>query len=353
MKTFILIDIYNLFFRAMHTINEKDVDMRNGMLLHTMFFMFKKACDKFNPTHVVICADGKGTWRKDVYPQYKANRIERLQDKTPEEIQKETELKNIFENDFIPFLKESTNVSFFEYPKAEADDLIARFIALHPNDNIIIVSTDNDFVQLINDNVIIYNTMDDRLITSACMFTADDKHLPMKFTLKDGKVSVSRTDSLWQEGDKLVPMDDWIEYALFTKCIRGDKSDNIFSAYPGIREKSTKKTVGILDAFADRKDKGYNWQTFMNSSWEDPLGNKHLVKESYEFNKKLIDLKEIPEELKLNVDSYIMKSINTEQIDLVGIRLMKYLTKWNLSKLLEIAPSFSGYFSRPYPKDNK
>lgn len=353
MKTFILIDIYNLFFRAMHTINEKDVDMRNGMLLHTMFFMFKKACDKFNPTHVVVCADGKGTWRKDVYPQYKVNRIERLQDKTPEEIQKETELKNIFENDFIPFLKESTNVSFFEYPKAEADDLIARFIALHPNDNIIIVSTDNDFVQLINDNVIIYNTMDDRLITSACMFTADDKHLPMKFTLKDGKVSVSRTDSLWQEGDKLVPMDDWIEYALFTKCIRGDKSDNIFSAYPGIREKSTKKTVGILDAFADRKDKGYNWQTFMNSSWEDPLGNKHLVKESYEFNKKLIDLKEIPEELKLNVDSYIMKSINTEQIDLVGIRLMKYLTKWNLSKLLEIAPSFSGYFSRPYPKDNK
>ena len=67
MKTFILIDIYNLFFRAMHTINEKDVDMRNGMLLHTMFFMFKKACDKFNPTHVVVCADGKGTWRKDVY----------------------------------------------------------------------------------------------------------------------------------------------------------------------------------------------------------------------------------------------------------------------------------------------
>lgn len=350
MNTFILIDIYNLFFRAMYTITEKDNELRKGMLLHTMFYMIKKACDKFKPTHTIICADGKGTWRKDIYPQYKANRIERLQDKTPDEIQKEQELKDIFEKDFIPFLKESTNISFLDYPKAEADDLIARFIALHPNDNVIIVSTDNDFVQLVNQNVIIYNTMDDRIITESCIFTADDKHLPMKFTLKDGKISVSRTDMLWKEGDKLVPMDDWIEYALFTKCIRGDKSDNIFSAYPGIREKSTKKTVGILDAFADRKERGYNWQTFMNSTWEDPLGNKHIVKESYEFNKKIIDLREIPDDLRSNIDNHIMNSVKTQQIDLVGIRLMQYLTKWNLVKLLEIAPTFTGYFSRPYPK---
>lgn len=123
-----------------------------------------------------------------------------------------------------------------------------------------------------------------------------------------------------------------------------------FSAYPGIREKSTKKTVGILDAFADRKERGYNWQTFMNSTWEDPLGNKHIVKESYEFNKKIIDLREIPDDLRSNIDNHIMNSVKTQQIDLVGIRLMQYLTKWNLVKLLEIAPTFTGYFSRPYPK---
>ena len=82
----------------------------------------------------------------------------------------------------------------------------------------------------------------------------------------------------------------------------------------------------------------------MNSTWEDPLGNKHIVKESYEFNKKIIDLREIPDDLRSNIDNHIMNSVKTQQIDLVGIRLMQYLTKWNLVKLLEIAPTFTGYF---------
>ena len=348
MSSYVLIVSYNLFFRAMYSSNESDSDLRKGMLLHTMFFMIKKACDKFNPDHLVVCADGKGTWRKDVYPQYKANRLERLQEKTPSEVEKERELKEVFENSFIPFLKEKTNITYLDYHKAEADDLIARFIALHPNDTIIIVSTDNDFVQLINENVIIYNTMDDRIISKDCMISSVN-HKPIKFVLKDGKVSVSRTDVLVQDGDPLVPMDDWIEYALFTKCIRGDKSDNIFSAYPGIREKSTKKTVGILDAFADRKDRGYNWQTFMNSIWETPLGEKKLVKECYEFNRKIIDLQEIPTELKENIDSHIKESTQKEYKNNVGVNIMKYLTHWKLEKLLEISSSFSNYFSKIYP----
>ena len=31
-------------------------------------------------------------------------------------------------------------------------------------------------------------------------------------------------------------------YLLFEKCIRGDTSDNVFSAYPGVRKKGTKNT---------------------------------------------------------------------------------------------------------------
>lgn len=350
MSSYVLIDSYNLFFRAMYSSNESDSELRKGMLLHTMFFMIKKACDKFNPDHLVICADGKGTWRKDVYPQYKANRIEKLQEKTPSEIEKERELKDVFENSFIPFLKEKTNVTYLDYQKAEADDLIARFIALHPNDTIIIVSTDNDFVQLINDNVIIYNTMDDRIISKNCMISSVN-HKPIKFALKDGKVSVSRTDVLVQDGDPLTPMEDWIEYALFTKCIRGDKSDNIFSAYPGVREKSTKKTVGILDAFMDRKIKGFNWHSFMNSTWETPMGEKKLVKECYEFNKKIIDLQEIPNELRENIDNHIKESIYKEYKNNVGVHIMKYLTHWKLEKLLEMSSSFSNYFSKTYPEN--
>ena len=352
MKTFLLIDIYNLFFRAMHTLNTKDdVDLQQGLLLHNMFYMIKKACDKFNPSHLVVCSDGNGSWRRDYYSAYKMNRVERLQERTPAEVLRQEKLTLTFETEFLPFLKEKTNVTFLTCRKAEADDLIARFIHLHPNDNKIILSTDNDFVQLLDDNVIIYNSMEDRIITNKCIFSAIN-NTPIKFTLKDGKVSVSRTDCFFKKGEtNLVPMKDWVEYALFTKCIRGDSSDNIFSAYPRIRETSTKKTVGMLDAFNDRAEKGYNWQTFMNSTWDNPLGEKKVVKECYEFNKKIIDLKEIPQDLKESFDSEINSLLKKQSVGSVGFNIAKFLQKWKLEKLSEIVQNFSGYFSRVYPNE--
>ena len=193
------------------------------------------------------------------------------------------------------------------YEKIEADDLISNFIQLHPNDVVIILSTDNDFVQLLNDNVFIYNSMDDRIISNKCVLDSEKKR-PLYFTLKEGKISVPKEQP--KELTELTPYNDWVDYALFMKCIRGDKSDNIFSAYPGIREKSTKNKVGIRDAFLDRESKGYNWTTFMNSSWDDPFGNKHIVKEEYEKNKKIIDLKELPQDLKQQVQEYIVKTLN-------------------------------------------
>ena len=39
--------------------------------------------------------------------------------------------------------------------------------------------------------------------------------------------------------------------------MRGDPSDNIFSAYPGVRTKGTKNKIGLTEAFEDRNSKGY------------------------------------------------------------------------------------------------
>ena len=39
--------------------------------------------------------------------------------------------------------------------------------------------------------------------------------------------------------------------------MRGDTSDNVFSAYPGVRTKGTKNKVGLLEAYAERKSKGF------------------------------------------------------------------------------------------------
>lgn len=345
MKTYILIDTYNLFFRALHTVNDPDINMCKGLCLHTLFSMIKKACEKFNPDCLIACRDGNGTWRKDEYPLYKANRIDRLQERTPYEIERDEALKDMFENDFLPFINDKTNIPLLSFSRVEADDLISNFIKLHPNDVVIILSTDNDFVQLLNDNVFIYNSMEERIISNKCVLDAEKKK-PLYFKLKDGKISVPKEQP--EIIDEIIPYDDWVEYALFMKCIRGDKSDNIFSAYPGIREKSSKTKVGTRDAFLDRNTKGYNWTTFMNSSWTDPFGNKHIVKEDYEKNKKIIDLQELPDNMKQEVRNYITEKLNEGKKSCVGIELVKYLKKWNLSNLERDVNSFSTYFQKGY-----
>jgi 5'-3' exonuclease len=325
----------------MYSVND-DKDTMKGMCLHLMFSMINEACKKFNPDCLIACRDGNKSWRKEYYPMYKANRVDKLQDRTPSEIEKQEELKELFENEFLSFINDKTNIPMLSESMAEADDLIAHFIQLHPDDVCIILSTDNDFVQLLNDNVFIYNSMEDRLITSKAILDAKTNK-PLQFVLKEGKVSVPKDQP--KEVQELVPYNDWVEYALFMKCVRGDKSDNIFSAYPGVREKSTKNKVGIRDAFLDRKTQGYNWTTFMNSSWEDAFGNKHIVKEEYEKNKNIIDLNDNKNQ---ELDDAIMRTLTTKKNNKVGIELEKFFNKWNLEMMKRNLSSFSKYYQQGY-----
>lgn len=345
MKTYILIDTYNLFFRAMYTINDPDMEMCKGMCLHTMINMIKKACDKFKPDCLIACRDGYGTWRKDVYPQYKANRVEKLNELTPYEIERNEKLKDVFENTFLKFIDEKTNIPLLGFKNIEADDIIAHFIEQHPNDVVIILSTDNDFVQLLTDNVFIYNSMEDRIISNKCVINAENKK-PIHFVLKEGKISVPKEQP--QVIEQLIPMEDWVDYALFMKCIRGDKSDNIFSAYPGVREKSTKNKVGIRDAFLDMHNQGYNWNCFMKSTWTDPFGETHTVEEEYLKNKQIIDLKCLPNDLKEQLNTYINEKLNEQPKSCVGINLIRFLKEWNLVNLENSVQGFSGYFQKSY-----
>ena len=73
MKTYILVDSLNMFFRAKHVGGGKDIDMRVGMAMHIMFNSVKKVWREFSGDHVVFCLEGR-SWRKDFYPPYKANR---------------------------------------------------------------------------------------------------------------------------------------------------------------------------------------------------------------------------------------------------------------------------------------
>lgn len=328
MKKYLLVDTANMFFRARHVASRNsDTWEKIGMALHLTLNSVNSVNKKFGSDHVVFCLEGR-SWRKDVYEPYKKNRAVRNQALTEAE-QEENEMFWETYEVFTNFLIEKTNCSVLRQERAEADDLIARFIALHPHDHHYIISTDSDFVQLIAENVHQYNGMSDELITPEGYFNH-------KGVLVENK----KTKELKTLGDP--------QYHLFEKCIRGDTSDNIFSAYPGVRSKSTKKSIGLIDAYADRTSKGFNWNNLMLQRWTDHNGVEHRVLDDYERNRSLIDLTQQPQEIKDIVDEAIRTGVRHEVTPSVGFNFLKFCGKYELTKLADQSNAFGFWLNAPY-----
>jgi 5'-3' exonuclease len=314
--THILVDTANTFFRARHVIRG-DSSEKIGMAIHITMNSIKKAWQDFEGSHVVFCLEGR-SWRKDHYAPYKRNRKEVIESMTAKE-KEENEVFWECYDDFCKFIKEKTNVTVLQNPRAEADDLIARWIDKHPNDKHVIISTDKDLNQLVNMNVKQYNGVTEQTITHEGWF---DK--------KGDPVIDKRTKMA-----KGAPDTEWI---IFEKSMRGDPSDNIFSAYPGVRTKGTKNKIGLQEAFADRKEKGYTWNNLMLSKWVDPEGKEHRVLEDYERNKSLVDLHAQPEAIIEELDQTIAQAKSeNKNISQVGIRFMKFCAKYDLNRISEQA----------------
>ena len=317
---YILVDTANTFFRARHVING-DADIKLGMAFHITLNSIRKAWQQFNGSHVIFCLEGR-SWRKDFYAPYKRQRADARAAHTEKEADEEKMFWEAFDT-FKDFVTEKTNCTVMQHPQLEADDLIAGWVQSHPNDNHIIISTDTDYVQLIAPNVTQYNGVMEYTITHEGYF--DDK----------GKRII---DKKTQE-PKTAPDPEWL---LFEKCMRGDTSDNVFSAYPGVRTKGTSKKVGLTEAFEDRKSKGYAWNNLMLQRWTDHEGKEHRVLEDYERNRRLIDLAHQPEDIKQLIAETIATATSANKnISQVGIRLIKFCNLYDLKKIADQAQSYA------------
>ena len=323
-----LIDTANTFFRARHIANRNtDSWEKVGMAIHLTMASVNQISRMFGIDHVVFCLEGR-SWRKDYYKPYKANRKLDESVMTEREVEENKLFWETYEQ-FTTYLREKTNTSVLRVPNAEADDIIARFIALHPDDEHYIISNDSDFVQLINENVHQYNGLTNQLIKIDGYY--DDRGRPVK-DKKTGAVKVLEDP----------------EYLLFKKIIRGDSTDNIFSAYPGIREKGTKNKIGIYEAFNDRNKQGFNWNNFLLQRWLDHEGVEHRVKDDYERNRTLIDLTAQPTEIKETVDKIICSDVRTNVNSNVGIHFMKFCGKYELTRISEQGESYTKWLNSHY-----
>ena len=327
-KTYALIDTANTFFRARHVASRNStLEEKIGMALHLTLASVNQAVRRYGIDHVVFCLEGR-SWRKDVYLPYKKNRVVDAMSVTEEEKAESEMFWDTYEK-FTTYIREKTNVSVLRHERAEADDLIARFIHLHPNDTHYIISTDSDYVQLITDKVFQYNGVANELIT-------------LNGYLKDtGKPIIDKKT----KQPKLL---EDPQYLLFKKIVRGDAGDNVFTAYPRAPEKGSANRVGIREAFEDREKMGFKWNNFMLQRWTDHNNEEQVVRDCYQRNKMLIDLTAQPDEIKQLVDESIRTGVRRTTTSQVGIHFMKFCNKYELTKLSEQAETYSRWLNNPY-----
>jgi 5'-3' exonuclease len=322
-----LIDTANTFFRARHVASRNsDPHEKVGMALHLILASVNQVVRNHKIDHVVFCLEGR-SWRKEVYEPYKKNRVVDTLSQTEEEIEENKLFWETYEH-FCTYIREKTNTSVIRHENAEADDIIARFINLHPNDTHYIISSDSDFVQLISENVHQYNGITNELITINGFFK------------DNGKPSLDK--------DKKQKLLEDPQYQLFKKIIRGDAGDNVFTAYPRAPEKGSKNRIGIREAFDDKDRQGFKWNNFMLQRWVDHNGQEQRVRECYERNKMLIDLTAQPDHIKNAVDQRIKESVRINTIPQVGIHLMKFCSKYELTKIGEQVETYAKWINSPY-----
>ena len=151
---FYIVDVSSFIFRAYYAIghlsNSKGTP--TGAVLGVTK-MLQKLWRECQPTYLAVAGDSKTpTWRKETYDEYKANRPA-----PPPDLLEQFPLVNQ--------MVEAYGIPVLQLDGFEADDIIAtaaRF-AVKAGLKMIVVSADKDLMQLVSENVLMYDTMKDKV----------------------------------------------------------------------------------------------------------------------------------------------------------------------------------------------
>ena len=286
----ILVDLNQVLLAGlMAQINsQKGVKLEENLVRHMVLNIIRTHVRNFRSEYgeVVLCCDNRKYWRKEFFPFYKAGRK-----KTREK--SDLDWHMIF--DILAKLKQELKEHFpykvVDVEGAEADDIIGTLVPRHiMHENILILSSDGDFLQLQQ-----YNGK-------------------TSFKIKQYNPSLKKYVT---SSDPLLELKE--------KIIRGDKGDgipNVFSPSDCfVRELRQKPiTKGVIDKLINE-----DWQ-----NWQDDV-----AKTGFSRNQTLIDLKMIPVEIKERI-------INTyDDVKPASKQgLLNYFMEHKLKNLMEVIEEF-------------
>ena len=260
--------------------------VEEDLLRHTILNSIRMFRNKFTKDYgeMVICCDDKNNWRKEVFPEYKANRRKNRENDP-------TDWKTLFE--LLHEMREELT-KYFPYKvmhvdSAEADDIIGVLVAERqnrfPSPPTLILSSDKDFIQL-------------------------QKYQGVR---------------QWSPLQKKFVVGDPAE-SLYDKTIRGDTGDgvpNILSSDDTLiteGKRQTPVTKKKMELWRGKKP-----EEFCNEAM---LRNYHR-------NKTLVDLRETPESIRINI---VNQYDNQEAGD--RSQLWNYFVDNRLKNLMDVIDEF-------------
>jgi hypothetical protein len=218
---YLIVDTANTFFRARHSaIVQSDTWDKLGFAIHVTLGSVNKAWRDQKADHVVFCLEGRAG-EKIITSRTKRIVLSLVRPS----LNPSRKRIDYFGKRLITLKRSSQKrliAQFFNIQNLKQMILLQDSYKQHPNDNHVIISSDTDFYQLLAPNVQQYNGV------------ADELHTLEGILDKKGKLVIDKKT----KEPKCIPDPQWI---LFEKCMRGDPTDNIFSAYPGVRTKGSKK----------------------------------------------------------------------------------------------------------------
>ena len=172
----------------------------------------------YNCGNIIVLADGGSTYRKNIYPDYKANRSDKYAEQTAAEKAEFAQFMGEFKNAFTQLEKRGHLT--IRQDGLEADDLAAWIVGKKAEfgiDQIWMVSSDRDWDLLIQDGVSRFSTVTRKEIT---------------------------IDN-WEDHYDVEP-----SMYLTQKCLAGDTGDNV----PGIAGIGPKRAVSLIEQYGDLFD---------------------------------------------------------------------------------------------------
>ena len=242
----ILVDMNQISVASvmMHLHMSKNIVPENSMVRHMILNSLRMYRTRFSSEfgELVLCYDSRHYWRRDYFPNYKANRR-----KSRKESSHDWDAIFGCLNTIKEEIRTNMPYKFLEVYGAEADDIIATICSEYAEE-IMILSGDKDFIQLQRfPNVKQYSPITKKMVNGA-------------------------------------NPDGYLKEHVF----RGDTGDGI----PNVLSPDNTFTDGLRQKPLGKK----KIATWIDHDFEDVAPNDE-VKRNYQRNKKLIDLTYTPEEL--------------------------------------------------------